>query len=75
MRPYTNYNQKHGEALTWTAVVARAAAGREACRRGFHGRIAEVTNRRVEYAAFGRRRPIGERYCTRCGDVVEGGDA
>lgn len=70
MKPYTNYNHKLGERPTWDAVVAAAAAGREACRRGLHGEIVEVTVRRVAYAAFGRRRPIGERYCVRCGDVA-----
>lgn len=71
-RPGTHYNHAmRPETTTWAQAIAAAQAAREACARGLHGdNLTTVTPRRVAFAAFGRRRPVGERYCTRCGRTV-----
>ena len=72
MKPGTHYNLGMRPQQPWTEVVIVAATGREACARGLHGdNITTVTAKRVVFAAFGQRRPIGERYCTRCGRTVQ----
>lgn len=73
MKSGTNYNQRmRPQTTTWAEAIAAAEAARDACARGLHGNnITTVTARRVAFAGFGRRRPIGERYCTRCGRTVK----